>query len=152
MAADTFINAISLEKISIPKRTTIYENVFNGCKGLKAVYYSDTEQDYSNYVSISFDNDQNSAYKNATLTYNYTNNDTWEVPSEKDSSLNGLAMDENGVWKNYKNGKVDTEYTGFVEYNGIWFYVSGGMIDWDYTGTYVFYGNTFNIVGGVVVW
>ena len=174
MASDAFLNATALEKISIPKRTKMNGNVFNGCTALKNIYYSGSEKDYSNYVTISFDYGNNKEYQNATLTYNYTAYDTWAVPKEPDKSLNGLAQDENGVWKNYKDGKVDTEYTGLVDYNGtwiyveagevnwgytglvdyngMWFYVSGGMVDWDYTGTYVFYGNTFNIVGGVVVW
>ena len=149
---DAFINAISLEKIAIPKRTCMNGNTFNGCTGLKNVYYSGSEKDYSNYVSISFENNKNSAYKNATLTYNYTDYDTWEVPSETDSSLNGLAQDENGVWKNYKNGKVDTEYTGLVEYNGIWFYVAAGEIDWGYAGLVEYNGIWFYVSGGMIDW
>lgn len=145
-----FQNAKSLEKISIPKRTTIKYYTFKGCTGLKNVYYSGSEKDYSNYVSI--DGRENSAYEKATLTYNYTDYDTWEVPSETDSSLNGLAQDENGVWKNYKNGKVDTEYTGLVEYNGIWFYVAAGEIDWGYAGLVEYNGIWFYVSGGMIDW
>ena len=93
---------------------------------------------------------ENSAYKKATLTYNYTDYDTWEVPSETDSSLNGLAQNENGVWKNYKNGKVDTEYTGLVEYNGIWFYVAAGEIDWGYAGLVEYNGIWFYVSCGMI--
>ena len=145
-----FQNAKSLEKISIPKRTTIKSSTFKGCTGLKNVYYSGSEKDYSNYVSVN--EYENSAYKKATLTYNYTDYDTWEVPSETDSSLNGLAQNENGVWKNYKNGKVDTEYTGLVEYNGIWFYVAAGEIDWGYAGLVEYNGIWFYVSGGMIDW
>lgn len=174
MASDAFLNATALEKISIPKRTKMNGDVFNGCTALKNIYYSGSEKDYSNYVTISFDYGNNKEYQNATLTYNYTAYDTWAVPKEPDKSLNGLAQDENGVWKNYKDGKVDTEYTGLVDYNGtwiyveagevnwghtglvdyngMWFYVSGGVIDWNYEGIADYAGNWFYVTGGMINW
>lgn len=51
----------------------------NSCTSLKNVYYSGSENDYKNYVTIDLDGDYNKEYKNATLTYNYTAYDTWAV-------------------------------------------------------------------------
>jgi hypothetical protein len=152
MASDAFLNATALEKISIPKRTKMNGDVFNGCTALKNIYYSGSEKDYSNYVTISFDYGNNKEYQNATLTYNYTAYDTWAVPKEPDKSLNGLAQDENGVWKNYKDGKVDTEYTGLVDYNGTWIYVEAGEVNWGYTGLVDYNGMWFYVSGGVIDW
>ena len=73
-----------------------------------------------------------------------------------DTSKNGLTQDENGNWYYYKNGVVDTSYTGIapnaygwwrvvngavdfncnsVEANEYgWFCIRGGKVDFDYTG------------------
>ena len=138
IATDAFLNATALEKIAIPKRTKMNGDTFDGCTGLKNVYYSGSENDYKNYVTIDFSN--------------YTAYDTWAVPKEPDKSLNGLAQDENGVWKNYKDGKVDTEYTGLVDYNGIWFYVEAGEVNWGYTGLVDYNGMWFYVSNGVIDW
>lgn len=145
-------NLSSVEFKEVPANLTIGDSAFYNTAILKNIYYSGSEKDYSNYVTISFDYGNNKEYQNATLTYNYTAYDTWAVPKEPDKSLNGLAQDENGVWKNYKDGKVDTEYTGLVDYNGTWIYVEAGEVNWGYTGLVDYNGMWFYVSGGVIDW
>ena len=39
-----------------------------------------------------------------------------------------------GTWNVYKNGAIDTSYTGLAENEYGWWYVTNGTIDWNYTG------------------
>ncbi len=45
-----------------------------------------------------------------------------------------LSMAEDNKWYYYKNGVVDTGYTGLAYNDYGWFYVKDGTIDWGYTG------------------
>ncbi len=48
---------------------------------------------------------------------------------------NGLVKNpEDGKWYYYKNGKIDTDYTGMVAFGEGWFYVKNGVLDRKYTG------------------
>lgn len=55
--------------------------------------------------------------------------------SSAKTGKNGLVK-VNGVWKYYKNGKVDKSYTGLAKSpsNGKWYYVKNGKINTSYTG------------------
>ena len=64
----------------------------------------------------------------------------------------GLALDENGVWKYYKNGEIYTSYTGLTLYYGTWYYVKGGRLDWSYTGLTNYYGTWYYVKGGRLDW
>ena len=51
-------------------------------------------------------------------------------PKEEKAGLEKI----DGVWRYYKNGEVDTSFTGVTKYNGGYFYVKNGVLDWSYTG------------------
>lgn len=46
---------------------------------------------------------------------------------------NGILY-EDGVYRYYVNGNVDTSYNGLMEYNGAWWYVANGQIQLEYNG------------------
>ena len=64
----------------------------------------------------------------------------------------GLALDENGVWKYYKNGEICTSYTGLTLYYGTWYYVEKGVLNWNYTGLTNYYGTWYYVKGGRLDW
>ena len=64
----------------------------------------------------------------------------------------GLALDENGVWKYYKNGEICTSYTGLTLYYGTWYYVEKGLLNWNYTGLTNYYGTWYYVKGGRLDW
>ena len=64
----------------------------------------------------------------------------------------GLALDENGVWKYYKNGEIYTSYTGLTLYYGTWYYVEKGVLNWNYTGLTNYYGTWYYVKGGRLDW
>ena len=54
-----------------------------------------------------------------------------DLPGEQ----NGLFKNPiDGNWYYYKNGKMDTSYTGMVAFGKDWFYVKNGVLDRKYTG------------------
>ena len=64
----------------------------------------------------------------------------------------GLVLDENGVWKYYKNGEICTSYTGLTLYYGTWYYVEKGVLNWNYTGLTNYYGTWYYVKGGRLDW
>ena len=64
----------------------------------------------------------------------------------------GLALDENGVWKYYKNGEIYTSYTGLTLYYGTWYYVEKGVLNWNYTGMTLYYGTWYYVKDGRLDW
>ena len=64
----------------------------------------------------------------------------------------GLALDENGVWKYYKNGEIYTSYTGLTLYYGTWYYVEKGVLNWNYTGLTNYYGTWYYVKDGRLDW
>ncbi len=142
---DAFENS-GIQYISIPKKTSIAEWAFYECKNLKNVYYVSSQSDYKTYVTV--EDKRNDAYKNASFTYNYTAYDTWPIPQ----GLTGLVLDTDGVWKYYKDGGVDTTYTGLASNEYGWFYVENGMINWNYTGLTEYNGTWFYVENGVLNW
>ena len=64
----------------------------------------------------------------------------------------GLALDENGVWKYYKNGEIYTSYTGLTLYYGTWYYVEKGVLNWNYTGLTLYYGTWYYVKDGRLDW
>ena len=64
----------------------------------------------------------------------------------------GLALDENGVWKYYKNGEIYTSYTGLTLYYGTWYYVEKGVLNWNYTGLTKYYGTWYYVEKGILNW
>ena len=54
--------------------------------------------------------------------------------SEPEETLNGLVADSDGNWYYYKDGKIDTSYSGLVENQYGWWKVVNGSVDFGYTG------------------
>ncbi len=67
-----------------------------------------------------------------------------ELPGLK----NGLYKnDRDGRWYYYKDGKVQTGYTGLVKYSsGSYYYVEKGVLDWNYTGIAQYNGGGYYYV------
>ena len=66
-----------------------------------------------------------------------------------------LRKDVNGLWQNPKDGKWYFLANGQVQkvsqvasYNGEFFVIKDGVLDTDYNGTIEFDGKTFNVVKG----
>ena len=74
------------------------------------------------------------------------------LSSQEEYQMNDtLVSKENGVWGVYKNGQLDTSYTGLAmnEY-GTW-YIKDGKADFSYTGSYDFAGKTYQVKAGKVL-
>ena len=54
--------------------------------------------------------------------------------SEPEEILNGLVADSDGNWYYYKDGKIDTSYSGLVKNQYGWWKVANGSVDFGYTG------------------
>jgi len=88
------------------------------------------------------------------------------------TGLQGLAINEEGVWNYYTDDQVDTSYSGIAEYNGgrffvangilcsdanglnlyedKWYFLANGQIQEDYTGLALYDGEWFYITEGVL--
>lgn len=63
---------------------------------------------------------------------------------------NGIVQDSDGIWRYYKDGKVDTSYTGLVTAAGSQIYMKNGVQDTGYTGLFYNAGNWYYIQKGKV--
>ena len=150
-----FSNCENLKAISLPKNvTTIGNDSFSDCVELKDVYYAGTEKQY-NALCTSV-GDGNTAYTSATWHYSSLGPDVWPSVDVK----NGLAMDYDGEYYYYVNGKVDRKYSGLYydaelgwwlvldgkvakDYNDLycddnygWWLITDGTVNFGYTGLY----------------
>ncbi len=75
------------------------------------------------------------------------------------SKINGLVYqpsehaniyyDGNGIWNYYKDGLVDTTYTGLINTtDDNYYYINGGHIDFTYSGVQEYNGKYYQIVNG----
>lgn len=100
---------------------------------------------FYNPVKVMADNEKasiNEAYYSGQeiLTYNddmlsvndkeLSDNSNTTDTSDKD----GICQSEDGTWNYYRNGKIDSGYTGLAENEAGWWYVKDGAIDFSYTG------------------
>ena len=150
-----FSNCENLKVISLPKNVaTIGKNSFKDCVELKDVYYAGTEKQYNALCSSV--GDGNTAYTSATWHYSSLGPDVWPSVDVK----NGLAMDYDGEYYYYVNGKVDRKYSGLYydaelgwwlvldgkvakDYNDLycddnygWWLITDGTVNFGYTGLY----------------
>ena len=61
-------------------------------------------------------------------------NETVKKADEDAKPADGLGMDKDGNWFYYKDGKVDTAYTGLAANEYGWWYVEAGQINFNVTG------------------
>ena len=61
-------------------------------------------------------------------------NETVKKTDEDAKPADGLGMDKDGNWFYYKDGKVDTAYTGLAANEYGWWYVEAGQINFNVTG------------------
>ena len=61
-------------------------------------------------------------------------NETVKKADEDAKPADGLGMDKDGNWFYYKDGKVDTAYTGLAVNEYGWWYVEAGQINFNVTG------------------
>ncbi len=62
---------------------------------------------------------------------------TFSVSTAASESLNGLVEVEKGAWYLYKNGQVDTGYTGLYYQDGFgWWLIREGKVNFSYNGLY----------------
>ncbi len=75
--------------------------------------------------------------------------DFWYVKDNVDDfSLNGLQYNDSVGWAYYKNGVIDTSYTGVAQNSyGKW-YIKNGYIDWTYTGMVLSGGAWYYVANG----
>ena len=57
-----------------------------------------------------------------------------------------------GTWNVYKNGSIDTSYTGLAENEYGWWYVTNGTIDWNYTGMAQNIYGWWYVTNGAIDW
>lgn len=121
----------------------VYTGGYGGY-GHVAIYESDYSTYHQNWNSHSYV--ERVTYKyNASSSIKYWGVIRPDFAPEKNSGgttttktttaapKNGLVK-ENGVWKYYTNGKVNTSFQGLVKYKNNWYYVRKGKIDFNYTG------------------
>lgn len=68
-----------------------------------------------------------------------------------DTSYTGLASNENGWWY-VRNGAIDWNYTGFAQNANGWWYVRNGGIDWNYTSVEFTGSEWWYVKNGEVDW
>ena len=87
---------------------------------------------------------------NKDRTFGYT--DFWILPEGVSTVLNyanGIQKDGD-AWYYYKDGVVDTSYTGLAKYNGSWWYVKNGKIDFSATTLCKYNGTWWYVKNGKV--
>ena len=87
---------------------------------------------------------------NKDRTFGYT--DFWILPEGVSTVLNyanGIRKDGD-AWYYYKDGVVDTSYTGLAKYNGSWWYVKNGKIDFSATTLCKYNGTWWYVKNGKV--
>ena len=118
----------------------------------KSFYDSETDTESGDaYVNCKI-YDDNSGYLYASVRDKCTLNGTYvvtqgEIPSSY--LMTGLSHEGND-WLYYKNGKVDTSYTGLYKYNGSWWYVKNGKIDFSATTLCKYNGTWWYVKNGKV--
>ena len=78
--------------------------------------------------------------------------DYWFLPEGVSTVLNyanGIQKDGD-AWYYYKDGVVDTSYTGLAKYNGSWWYVKNGKIDFSATTLCKYNGTWWYVKNGKV--
>ena len=78
--------------------------------------------------------------------------DFWILPEGVSTVLNyanGIQKDGD-AWYYYKDGVVDTSYTGLAKYNGSWWYVKNGKIDFSATTLCKYNGTWWYVKNGKV--
>ena len=78
--------------------------------------------------------------------------DFWFLPEGVSTVLNyanGIQKDGD-AWYYYKDGVVDTSYTGLAKYNGSWWYVKNGKIDFSATTLCKYNGTWWYVKNGKV--
>lgn len=135
---------------------------------------NDNNLDLINTIKVPVSEDGSVVLSNALNTYSVDllSIKPGDAKVTVDTSKNGLAQDENGNWYYYKNGVIDTSYTGIapnaygwwrvvngavdfncnsVEANEYgWFCIRGGKVDFDYTGIAQNAYGWWRIVNGAV--
>lgn len=135
---------------------------------------NDNNLDLINTVKVPVSEDGSVVLSNALNTYSVDllSIKPGDAKVTVDTSKNGLTQDENGNWYYYKNGVIDTSYTGIapnaygwwrvvngavdfncnsVEANEYgWFCIRGGKVDFDYTGIAQNAYGWWRIVNGAV--
>ena len=78
--------------------------------------------------------------------------DFWILPEGVSTVLNyANAIQKDGdAWYYYKDGVVDTSYTGLAKYNGSWWYVKNGKIDFSATTLCKYNGTWWYVKNGKV--
>ena len=127
------INPRSVSSLTI---STIPDQSYtgNGLTPVPAVKDGGTVLTKGVHYNISY---QNNVQKGtATIIITGRGNYTGSVSrSFKIVERNGLQYDAaSGNWYMYKNGRVDTGYTGVTNNENGWWYVKNGVLDWNYTG------------------
>lgn len=66
------------------------------------------------------------------------------------SDRNGICQAEDGTWNYYRNGKIDSDYTGLAENETGWWKITNGAVDFDYTGNVSDETGIWKVVNGHV--
>ena len=66
------------------------------------------------------------------------------------SDKNGICQAEDGTWNYYRNGKIDSDYTGLAENEAGWWKITNGAVDFDYTGNVSDETGIWKVVNGHV--
>ncbi len=69
-----------------------------------------------------------------TATVEGGNTATINVTVKENNKLSGVCKASDGSWYYYKNGVIDTSYTGLSQNKYGWWYVNKGKVDFTYTG------------------
>ena len=115
---------------------------------VRVVYTTDDGPNYTaaclDYAGIYTDEDR------LNRKFGYT--DFWILPEGVSTVLNyanGIQKDGD-AWYYYKDGVVDTSYTGLAKYNGSWWYVKNGKIDFSATTLCKYNGTWWYVKNGKV--
>ena len=102
--------------------------------------YSTEAREFDGYVLVETATNASGTYTSADIFVKYVYGDS--------NSLQGLVQGQDGNWYYYKNGNVDTSFTGMAENSlGVW-YVKAGKVDTSYTGMYIYNGQWVYVKAG----
>lgn len=118
-----FPNCSSLKKVTVSAKNIAFDSyAFRGCPS-----------------SLVFE-----CYQGSTAEV-FARNNGFQVTHIR----NGLYND-NGIWRYYVDGKVNTSYTGLCQYGGGWYYVQNGVVNFKATGLCQYGGQWYYVENGAV--
>lgn len=83
-------------------------------------------------------------------TFDYYSDLVAYIDRNPGKAINGLHEDSDGTWRYYKDGILQDDFSGIVEYNGAEFFVANGVKCADANGLNMYDGTWYMLSGGQI--